>query len=47
MDKYEFAGDDIPIIRGSALKALESDDPDSEDAKCIFDLLEAVEHVYT
>jgi elongation factor Tu len=43
LDKYEFPGDDIPIIRGSALKALESDDPDSEDAKCIFDLLEAVD----
>jgi elongation factor Tu len=43
LDKYEFSGDDIPIIRGSALKALESDDPDSEDAKCIFELLEAVD----
>ena len=31
LSKYEFPGDDIPIIRGSALKALEStsDDPDS------------------
>jgi elongation factor Tu len=28
LDKYEFPGDDTPIIRGSALKALESDDPD-------------------
>jgi len=43
LDKYEFPGDDIPIIRGSALKALESDDADSEDAKCIFELLEAVD----
>jgi elongation factor Tu len=43
LDKYEFPGDDTPIIRGSALKALESDDPDSEDAQCIFDLLEAVD----
>jgi elongation factor Tu len=43
LDKYEFPGDDIPIIRGSALKALESEDPDSDDAKCIFDLLEAVD----
>ena len=43
LDKYEFPGDDIPIIRGSALKALESDDPDSEDAKCIFELLEAID----
>ena len=29
---YEFPGDDIPIIRGSALKALETDDP--EIARC-------------
>jgi elongation factor Tu len=43
LDKYEFPGDDTPIIRGSALKALESDDPDSEDAKCIFELLDAVD----
>jgi elongation factor Tu len=43
LSKYEFPGDDIPIIRGSALKALESDDPDGEDAKCIFELMEAVD----
>jgi elongation factor Tu len=40
---YEFPGDDIPVIRGSALKALESGDADSEEAKCIFELLEAVD----
>ena len=28
LSKYKFAGDDLPIIRGSALKALESDDTD-------------------
>jgi elongation factor Tu len=43
LDKYEFPGDDTPIIRGSALKALESDDPDSEEAKPIFELLAAVD----
>ncbi len=43
LDKYEFPGDDIPIIRGSALKALESDDPDSEEAKSIFELMEAID----
>ncbi len=43
LDKYEFPGDDTPIIRGSALKALESDDSESEDAKSIFELLEAVD----
>jgi elongation factor Tu len=40
---YEFPGDELPIIRGSALKALESDDSDSEDAKCIWELMEAVD----
>jgi elongation factor Tu len=43
LDKYEFPGDDTPIIRGSALKALESDDPDSDDAKCIFELLDQID----
>jgi elongation factor Tu len=43
LDKYEFPGDDTPIIRGSALKALESEDPDSEEAKCIFELLAAID----
>ena len=43
LSKYEFPGDDIPIIRGSALKALESDDPDSADAKPIFELMDAVD----
>ena len=40
---YEFPGDDLPIIRGSALKALETDDPNSPDAKSIWELLEAVD----
>jgi len=40
---YDFPGDDTPIIRGSALKALESDDADSAEAKCIFELLDAVD----
>jgi elongation factor Tu len=43
LDKYEFPGDDIPIIRGSALKALESDDPESEDVKSIFELMDAID----
>ncbi|MDH3878883.1 MAG: elongation factor Tu, partial [Desulfobacterales bacterium] len=43
LDKYEFPGDDTPIIQGSALKALESDDPDSEDAKCVFELMDAID----
>ena len=43
LSKYEFPGDDIPIIKGSALKALESDDSDSEDAKAIFELMDAID----
>jgi elongation factor Tu len=43
LTKYEFPGDDVPIVRGSALKALESDDPGSEEAKCIFELMDAID----
>jgi elongation factor Tu len=43
LTKYEFPGDETPIVRGSALKALESDDPNSPEAKCIFDLMAAVD----
>ena len=43
LSKYEFPGDDIPIIRGSALKALESDDYESAEASCVFELMEAVD----
>jgi elongation factor Tu len=43
LDKYDFPGDDTPIIRGSALKALESDDPDSDEAKCVFELMKAID----
>jgi len=43
LSKYEFPGDDIPIVRGSALKALESGDPDTPEAKCILELMEAVD----
>ena len=41
LDKYEFPGDDIPVIQGSALKALECESVDDDAAKCIFELLEA------
>jgi elongation factor Tu len=43
LTKYEFPGDEIPIVRGSALKALESDDPSSAEAKCIFELMDAID----
>ena len=41
LDEYEFPGDDTPIIRGSALKALE--DPSSEWGDKICELMEAVD----
>jgi elongation factor Tu len=43
LSSYDFPGDDIPVIQGSALKALESGDADSEEARCIFELLDAVD----
>jgi len=42
LDKYEFPGDDIPFIQGSALLALENAE-DPEKAKCIWDLMDAVD----
>ena len=41
--KYDFPGDDIPIIKGSALKALESDDINAEEVKPIFELMDALD----
>jgi elongation factor Tu len=43
LSKYEFPGDDIPIIRGSALKALEADDPNDPAVAPIFELMEALD----
>jgi elongation factor Tu len=43
LSKYDFPGDDIPIIRGSALKALESDDLNAEEVKPIFELMDALD----
>jgi len=44
LTKYDFPGDDIPIIRGSALKALESDDLNAEEVKPIFELMDALDN---
>ncbi|EPR34028.1 translation elongation factor Tu [Alkalidesulfovibrio alkalitolerans DSM 16529] len=41
LSKYEFPGDDTPVIRGSALKALEAGSADDAACKCIFELMEA------
>ncbi len=44
LTKYEFPGDDIPVIRGSALKSLETDgDPANEWNKPVVELMEAVD----
>jgi len=42
LTKYKFPGDKTPIIRGSALKAMNAPD-NAEATKCIFDLMEAVD----
>ena len=45
LSKYEFPGDDIPIIKGSALNALisESNDPNAPEYACIKELMDAVD----
>jgi elongation factor Tu len=42
LSEYEFPGDETPVIRGSALKALESGDPESEWGQKITELMDAV-----
>jgi elongation factor Tu len=46
LTKYHFPGDEIPIVRGSALKALESTSTDvnAPEFKCIWELMHAVDH---
>jgi elongation factor Tu len=45
LSMYDFPGDDIPFVKGSALKALEAEDSSRENAnaKCIWDLMDAVD----
>jgi elongation factor Tu len=45
LTKYQFPGDKIPVIRGSALKAMSSTSTDgnAEEYKCIFELMDAVD----
>jgi len=43
LDKYDFPGDVTPIVRGSALRALESDDTNSAEAECITQLMDAID----
>ena len=45
LTKYQFPGDAIPVVRGSALKAMESTSTDTgvEEYKCIWELMDAVD----
>jgi len=44
LSAYEFPGDDIPVIRGSALKGLNAASADDENAQPIFELMEAIDN---
>jgi len=44
LSEYEFPGDDLPVIRGSALKALDDGEPGTENTQCIDDLLDALDN---
>ena len=44
LDKYEFPGDDLPVVRGSALKALETGDGTNEESACVLELLDACDN---
>ena len=45
LDRYGFPGDEVPIVRGSALRALESKstDPEAPEYRCIWELMHAVD----
>ncbi len=43
LSEYEFPGDDVPVIRGSALAALESGDPEAAETACIGELMDALD----
>ena len=53
LSSYDFPGDEIPIIKGSALKALEyvqnggTDVDNAPECKCIWELMDAVDHYIT
>ncbi len=44
LSKYDFPGDDIPIIKGSALAAMKAEGKDDEVCKCIDELMDAVDN---
>ena len=46
LSSYGYPGDEIPVVQGSALKALESDSADSPDAQCVLELLAACDSYF-
>jgi len=48
LSRYEFPGDEVPIIRGSALKAMQSPsgEPEDPNVKCVFELMQAVDDYF-
>jgi len=44
LSEYDFPGDDLPVVMGSALKALDSGDPESPDTACIQELMDAIDN---
>ncbi len=43
LSQYEFPGDEIPFVRGSALKAMESGEWEAEETKCVHELLTVID----
>jgi elongation factor Tu len=43
LNEYDFPGDETPVIKGSALKAMEAQGADNEDTKCIQELMDAID----
>ena len=43
LSKYDFPGDDLPVIRGSALKVVECEGADDDAGKCVDELMEALD----
>jgi elongation factor Tu len=44
LSEYGFPGDDLPVVMGSALKALDDGEPETENTKCIDDLMDAIDN---
>ena len=43
LSEYQFPGDEVPFVRGCANKAMNSEDPDGPEAKCIWELMNAID----